>query len=213
MGPLKLHHFGRIDRRIVQDARWRAKVRHLTVENKRLQELVLHDPLTGLLNRRGFDQLFGKLFAAALRHGHHLTVAIVDIDHFKKINDTYGHKAGDQALQALGRLLSATIRTDDLVARWGGEEFILIFNETSLANAAVPLERLRKAVEALTVSGQGRSIKFTISAGYTSYEPTVAPNFLKPEAAEKVKADLFDRADRALYAAKAAGRNRISLEA
>ena len=205
MSLLRLYrHLPNLERQV---AHLRSRNRQLAVENKRLQELVLQDPLTGLLNRRGFDQLFGRMFAAALRHGRNLTIAIVDIDHFKKINDERGHLAGDQALKTLGRLLASAVRTDDLVARWGGEEFVLVFNETPLKNAVVPLERLRQKVEAAEVAYLGRTIKFTISAGYTAYEPTTVPNILRREAAEVYKEQLLAKADRAMYAAKAAGKN------
>ena len=148
------------------------------------------DPLTGLCNRRGFTAL-----ATASDSQHEQCVIAIDIDHFKKINDLYGHDAGDAALVRLASLLRQACRTGDVVSRFGGEEFILLLPHTTLADAAGIAERIRETVSATTFPFAGT---MTISAGVAS---------LTEEGSDRES--LIRRADEALYKAKAAGRNRV----
>lgn len=159
-----------------------------------------HDPLTGLDNRLMFKSLLDKEHERATRLGHPFTVGMIDIDHFKLINDSYGHLAGDQVLVALACQLQEQLRGIDTVARIGGEEFAVLFPETGLAAATQALERLRLNVEQSGLPIGTHTIRFTISGGVAEFSP--GHNVLPPEA-------LLDQADQLLYAAKRAGRNRI----
>jgi two-component system, cell cycle response regulator len=155
------------------------------------------DLLTGLMNRRAFLRAMDAELARCTRHGHSLSVLLLDVDHFKPINDQRGHLAGDHVLAALGKLLDRTLRKSDLAARWGGEEFVAALTNTGLEGGRTTAERLRKAVEMLEVrESSGEMIPVTASVGLATWEP-----------GEKID-DLIERADRAMYAAKSAGRNR-----
>ncbi|TDB01973.1 GGDEF domain-containing protein [Halomonas marinisediminis] len=158
--------------------------------NQRLGQEALSDVLTGLPNRRRFDQ---ALEAALAGPSATFSVAMLDIDHFKPVNDHHGHAAGDRVLQRLGELLSSQLRGDDLAARIGGEEFGLLMPAASLEAATCALERLRQAVEARPLE----ELAITLSIGVTQYR------------AGDTRETLMQRADDALYAAKRAGRNRI----
>ena len=148
------------------------------------------DHLTGLANRRHVEETLRHVLAAALRHGHAAAVLVLDVDHFKSINDQRGHAAGDHVLQEIAATLRASVRMEDLVGRWGGEEFIVVAANTAREAAAVLAERLRAAVEAAT--------PVTISIG----------GACTPE----VGLRLVDVADANLYKAKAAGRNKVHVE-
>lgn len=175
----------------------------LESRNQELHRLTLQlgqearsDPLTGLPNRRHFDLALQERLARALvgRHSDAFSVAILDIDHFKPVNDTHGHAVGDQVLQTLALLLASQMRGSDLAARIGGEEFALLMPETSLEEAKSALERLRKAIEAHT----WQPVPITASIGVTGYLP------------EDTSESLLARADRALYKAKHLGRNYVA---
>lgn len=155
------------------------------------------DELTQLANRRHMQQALVKEFSRYERNGHHFSVVLVDMDHFKKINDEYGHDAGDYVLQAFARLLPDICRRSDLPARWGGEEFLILLPDTSLLQALALAERLRCAVDAQDFVHQGQHIHVTISAGVcSSTHHTSIENLLK-------------QVDISLYEAKSAGRNQI----
>ena len=157
------------------------------------------DYLTGLNNRRHFMELAEIELARAQRHGHPLAVFMLDIDHFKQFNDTYGHKAGDTVLQALARIMRDTLRTADILGRVGGEEFAGLLPETDLTEAQEVAERLRLAVEqAAVVFEAGLPQHFTVSIGVSEL----------PDKASNLDI-LLNAADRALYRAKDAGRNRV----
>ncbi|MGL1862267.1 MAG: diguanylate cyclase [Pseudodesulfovibrio sp.] len=158
------------------------------------RRIALFDPLTNLYNRRSFDSFFERELARSNRYGSHLSVILVDIDHFKKVNDTYGHPVGDDVLKRLAKILKESIRTSDMVCRWGGEEFVILMPETDLEAAAEKAESVRKSIEAYTFPKVGQ---LTASFGI-SYP-------LKDEAAMV----LFERVDQALYQAKDTGRNRV----
>lgn len=157
-----------------------------------LHRLAVTDPLTGLLNRRHAQRLLHDHVAEVQSRDGALSVLMIDVDHFKKINDTAGHDAGDRALIALCDLFKAQCRPDDVLARWGGEEFVLILDGRDLAQATQVAEDLRREVHAATLGGIG---DVTISVGAAQVHPGEA------------LATLLERADKALYAAKDQGRN------
>jgi two-component system, cell cycle response regulator len=168
---------------------------------QRLYESAVLDALTGVHNRRHLDQRMRAEVAFATRHRSALSVLLLDIDHFKKINDTLGHPAGDAALRALGELLLKTVRTEDIVARYGGEEFAVVARSIPAPGAWLLAERIRQSVAALRVSHGGTTISLTISAGVVSMDADrVFPGVER----------LLEAADQALYRAKADGRNRCA---
>jgi len=120
------------------------------------------DTLTGLANRRGIDQHMRREVARVLRHGYRLSFVLLDIDHFKKVNDRFGHGMGDEVLRRVADTMSRTLRASDLAARWGGEEFLVVLTDTGLDGARMCAERIRAAVEALSLP---RVSHVTISAG------------------------------------------------
>lgn len=163
-----------------------------------LERVSRTDHLTGLHNRRHTEEHLRRLEAASRRHGHALSVLLLDVDHFKRVNDTHGHGAGDRVLQEVGHRLQASLRTEDLVGRWGGEEFLVLAPFTDAAAAHVLGERLRSAVSATPVEAEGRPVLVTVSVGGATAE---LPG----------EHDLLGLADRELYAAKAAGRDRVRI--
>ena len=174
----------------------------LTIANEALQQLSLQDALTGVGNRRRLDEYLATEWLRAMRNGSTLSLIMVDIDHFKAYNDTYGHGAGDDILtQVAGALRDTLRRPADLVARCGGEEFAIVLPETPHEHALAIGEAIRHAVEGLAVEHcrSPVSTRVTISAGVASTVPV-------PEASE---AALLAQADHALYEAKRAGRNRV----
>jgi diguanylate cyclase (GGDEF)-like protein/PAS domain S-box-containing protein len=165
---------------------------------ERLRELAMHDELTGLYNRRHFIELAESELARVRRTGTPLSLAMVDIDHFKRVNDVFGHAVGDLALKELALAMRETLRGSDVPARFGGEEFVLLLTDTPLEGALSVTERLRERVGRSEVRAAGdRVARFTISAGVAELGPG--------EAFES----LLARADEALYRAKGEGRNRI----
>lgn len=165
-----------------------------------LGQLAITDALTRTRNRRGITISLLEAMAHAERYGHPLSVAMVDIDHFKNVNDSHGHKAGDRALEGVAGILAETVRVPDKVGRYGGEEFLLVFPETGLEQARKIAERVRTAVGNAAFDIGDKKIKLTVSIGITA--------FVKSEDLEQ----LLSRADRALYEAKQAGRDRIVTE-
>jgi diguanylate cyclase len=160
------------------------------------------DPLTGILNRRGFDAAIRSVFAEAVQDGMPFSVVMVDIDHFKRINDGYGHPFGDQVIRAVGQALSQLTQRRDIAARYGGEEFALVLPETRLQGARDVAERLRIAVSRGYITrGAGRTPigSITVSAGVAQH--------VRGETAIQVVA----RADDALHESKRSGRNRVSV--
>ncbi|HHU94456.1 MAG TPA: GGDEF domain-containing protein [Alcaligenaceae bacterium] len=164
---------------------------------QRMQNLALTDPLTGLANRRHFDERSEVELDQAMRTGSPLTALALDIDLFKKVNDTYGHAAGDEVLKALAQKVQSMLRGTDIFARMGGEEFVILLPETTIAQAASKAESLRKALAELVVSlPNGEQIQFTVSLGVAGLSENMKD--LKP---------LLEAADEALYDAKHSGRN------
>lgn len=163
-------------------------------KNKELEILATRDPLTNCLNRRAFFELFENAFKASRRYKYELCCIMLDIDHFKKINDTHGHAAGDQVLRNLSEILRKSKRDSDVVCRYGGEEFCVLLTQTDIKGALITAERFRREIESFDFSG----IKVTSSFGASSI-------LFGPIDAQ----DLVGQADTALYAAKEGGRNRV----
>lgn len=168
-------------------------------QEQRMREQATTDQLTGLGNRHLFFELAERYFARAEREGRALCMLVADIDHFKQVNDQYGHAFGDRVLRAVGDVLRASSRKGDLVARFGGEEFVLLMPNCSVEDALAKAEKIRRACEQLDISG----VRVTISIGVACFDPGA------PEALDS----LFGRADRALYDAKRLGRNRVMMRA
>jgi diguanylate cyclase (GGDEF)-like protein len=165
------------------------------------RKLSTADPLTGTFNRRFFDDYLRNEVARSARYGSALTVAMIDVDHFKQFNDRFGHAAGDQALRGVARVLELTVRRSDLVARYGGEEFVVVLRESAAPQAMERMEHLRRAIaaESLTLpvgSVVGTTASITVSIGVATWP-----------ADGRSASDLLAEADRRLFAAKAAGRN------
>ena len=161
------------------------------------RELATRDELTGLINRSAMLDLMALEHRRSLRSGRPLLLAQLDIDHFKPINDQHGHAAGDRALQAFAGTVRASVRDTDVLARWGGEEFVLMLTDTSADHARKLLECIRQAVQALEIAHSAGSLQLTVSIGLAQHLP-----------GDTVEHTL-ERADQALYRAKALGRNRL----
>ncbi len=171
-------------------------------QSKALKMISITDSLTGLLNRRYFQERFSEEFDRTRRQGHHLSLIMIDIDNFKAFNDANGHLAGDEALQSVANCIRNSVRTMDVVSRYGGEEFSVILPETSKNNAAIIAERVRKDIE-ITYFQNEEALpdgKMTISLGLATF----------PDDAGSVR-ELINNADQALYKAKNAGKNRVIL--
>jgi two-component system cell cycle response regulator len=166
-----------------------------------MYDAALRDGLTKCYNKKFFQDRLETEFAYAKRHKTMLSLVIFDVDHFKKVNDNFGHLAGDAVLVHLARITHAMIRTEDVAARYGGEEFAIICRGIPLLNAGVVGERLRAAVEMENFEYQGKRLPVTISAGVAAL----------PEAQVAAPAELVGEADSALYEAKRSGRNRVCI--
>ncbi|MDW8405972.1 GGDEF domain-containing protein, partial [Chloroflexus sp.] len=175
-------------------SRYRAQTQRLQIEYELMEEWAFVDMLTGLANRRRCEQALREAVARNQRYGEVFTICLWDIDHFKQINDTYGHEGGDQVLRRMARLTRDTIRVNDVIGRWGGEEFFLLLPSTQLAEAEQLAERLRRLIMDQMALGDHA---VTASFGLAEYHPS------------DDQASLLARADAALYAAKSAGRNRV----
>jgi two-component system, cell cycle response regulator len=167
--------------------------------NDALASLARTDALTGLPNRRALEDELGRCAARARREKSWLSVVALDVDHFKKFNDTHGHAAGDAVLATMGRVLTEQCRKGDMPARYGGEEFSVVLPNTNAVGANVVAERIRRALEASETVFDGKQLKFTSSIGVASAQGAG----VEPVAA------LAARADEALYSAKRSGRNRV----
>ena len=175
---------------------------HLTINRyqRRLETMATTDSLTGLANRHALNLLLDQQTRAIARHDRPLSAILIDIDHFKEINDRHGHLAGDEVLQKMAATLGASLRASDIACRWGGEEFLLILAETDQAAATRVACTLRDRVEATRHTIDGQSIAVTISAGVATYR------------ADESRESFLARADALLFAAKDAGRNRVCSE-
>ena len=167
----------------------------------RLQSIVLTDPLSGCFNRRGFDQLCSREVSRAVRGHHPISVLAIDVDHFKRINDEYGHLTGDEVLREMGARLRDTARAGDVVARMGGEEFEILAPDTNSAGAQILSDRVQAAFRGKPFASLGGQREIGISIGIASAEATN----------DQIAAALIARADEALYVAKRNGRDRSQL--
>jgi two-component system cell cycle response regulator len=179
----------------------RAKMLETTIaDNRRLEMLAQTDPLTKVLNRRALVERLSSEMERVRRYNAMLSLLLIDLDHFKAINDTYGHLAGDDVLSEVASLLQRGVRAVDVVARYGGEEFVVILPETAPGGAAAFAERLRELIEGHTFAEKrGGPIRLTTSIGVASF----------PAFGVDAVDDLFAASDQALYRAKAEGRNRV----
>lgn len=158
--------------------------------------MAMTDPLTGVQNKRAFIQAFAREIARARRHHHPLGVAMIDVDHFKAINDSHGHLAGDSILVQLAQVMGDFLRSHDVIARYGGEEFAVLLPETPISGTAAAAEKIRSRVSQHPFTHASTLIDVTVSIGCTSLH-----------AIDRNPEDLIRRADEQLYRAKAAGRN------
>lgn len=175
----------------------------------RLRTLALRDVLTGAFNSRAYHAMGDRLVAAARRSGRPFAVLFVDLDHFKTINDTWGHEAGDAVLRAVGRCLADGVREGDVVGRIGGEEFSVLLPDTDVEGARVLAERLRLAIELLRPLAGGQPLPVTASIGVAAHGPDAAAG----EGVEPASSlrEIQRSADQAMYEAKRTGRNRVSV--
>ncbi len=176
------------------------KIRKLQEELSELSETVRVDQLTGVLNRRGLDEAMTREMARAQRGGGLLSVALLDIDNFKSLNDTYGHNVGDTALQHLAKVIQTTMRPTDVVSRFGGEEFVILLPDTDLEAAVSTIKRLQRALTKQFFLGNNEKLLITFSAGVA---------LLKNDETE---ATVIHRADQSMYLAKRTGKNRVMTE-
>jgi diguanylate cyclase (GGDEF)-like protein len=170
--------------------------------NKRLELLSITDGLTRLYNHRYFQDELARAFGESERYGRPLSLAIVDLDFFKKINDSYGHAIGDEVLKRVSRLFSESIRATDVAARYGGEEFAMMMPETDLPDAITFAEKIRTLVESTPITTQAGEIRVTVSIGLATV----------PHTKIHTAKELIVAADKALYRAKRGGRNQIQAE-
>lgn len=178
---------------------------HDTLEANVQQELyraAVQDGLTGAYNKRYLLDRLEEEYTHAIRSGKPLSVLIFDLDHFKRVNDTFGHTAGDLVLVETARIVATHLRSEDIFARYGGEEFVVLMRDTSLSVAAEVAERLRTLIGAEAVDFQGTDIRVSVSIGVTAMPPISVGSAI----------ELFVRADRLLYQAKETGRNKVCVE-
>jgi diguanylate cyclase len=164
------------------------------------QAISLRDALTGVFNRLGYTEAITREHSRWQRHGGELSLAILDLDLFKSINDQFGHATGDKVLTAVAALFRKQVRAGDLVCRIGGEEFVVVMPETSLDAAVVVADKLREAVAASQFRLKDQPVPVTISCGVAAFHDVDGID------------EVFERADQALYRAKAKGRNRYCVE-
>lgn len=187
-----------------EPAELRARVR-AALRTKRYQDLLAAraqlDALTGLSNRAYFDRRLVEELSAVTRHGRTVSLVIMDLDHFKSVNDTYGHPTGDLVLQSVGEALTSAMRAVDSACRYGGEEFGLILTETGIAGAEAAVARVQETLRSFEIVRKGKPLSVTASFGIASTERFAPSAALGP-------AELITAADEALYEAKRCGRNR-----
>jgi len=170
--------------------------------NEELKTASRVDGLTGLYNRRYWQERFDEMHKLCVRREKPSTALMLDIDHFKRINDTYGHQAGDKVIKMLAALIKRCVRETDLAGRYGGEEFAIILNDSSVEDAKIVAERIRQLAKRLVVEHEGESISFTVSLGLAQFSPDF-----------KGAMAWLECADQALYEAKENGRNQYRIYA
>jgi len=174
--------------------------RELLDAREELRVQATHDSLTGLWNRASILETLDKELARAQREGHPLAMLMIDVDHFKLVNDTHGHQAGDAMLREVARRIRSTIRRYDTAGRYGGEEFVVVLPATDLAGGMTQAERIRQTIAGEGVAASGKLVEVTCSIGVCSW-PASGPGDAPL---------LIHGADEALYQAKRSGRNRVS---
>lgn len=175
--------------------------REIEVKNAMLQELALTDPLTSLPNRRAIEDWAERQLSGAARYGFSFWVALADLDHFKTVNDTHGHDAGDTVLKAFSQILKSKSRRSDICGRIGGEEFLFVLTHATKEDAKRVVENVRAELEATKFNFDGNNLSVTASFGLVGFAGTQAPEFNR----------LVAQADLALYRAKRLGRNRVEV--
>ena len=170
--------------------------------NKKLSEAANIDPLTKIYNRRYFEEFLNWNFNRARRYDSTLGCMMIDIDNFKRFNDNYGHLTGDRVLQGVASVLKKSLRSTDILARFGGEEFIVLLPESSPKAVLLTARKLHKAIREASFDSEDRSLKVTISIGYHYYNGTTTSEIKKPN-------DLVKRADEHVYMAKNNGRDQV----
>ncbi|MEA2281074.1 MAG: two-component system, cell cycle response regulator [Solirubrobacteraceae bacterium] len=188
---------GELVTRIAAAARTKVLQEELVEQSRRLETLIFEDPLTGLANRRFILTQLGSLVSGTRRHGRPLSIAIIDIDHFKAVNDEHGHQTGDHVLVAVTGALRHHMRAEDHLGRLGGEEFLAVLPDSDRDAAAAAAERMRGEVAATAIEHEGVPLGVTVSLGVATWEPDEPPE------------RLLRRADDALYSAKGAGRDLV----
>lgn len=178
--------------------------RRIETKNVVLEELALSDSLTGLPNRRAIENWASSQLSGALRHGYSFWVVLADLDHFKQVNDTFGHEAGDNVLRKFSEILKSCMRGSDLCARLGGEEFLLILTHSNKDSALAVTERIRTKLADTPFNFGASTVTVTASFGLAGFEGTQEPSTFSK---------LQELADAALYSAKRAGRNRVEITA
>jgi diguanylate cyclase (GGDEF)-like protein len=176
----------------------------LLVKNSALSEISARDSLTGLYNRWYVMEKIDSEMNRSLRHGSPVSLIMMDIDHFKRVNDSFGHSAGDRVLRSVGQVLRDSCRVYDVAGRYGGEEFCIVLPETRVGNTTVVAERIRERLAASRFDVGEESVVVTASIGIAGIESIEAEDGLSP-------LSLIDRADQALYSAKHHGRNRVEM--
>ena len=176
----------------------------LMARNKWLSDISARDSLTGLYSRWYVMEKIDSEINRALRHGYPMSVLMIDLDHFKEINDSFGHPAGDEVLKTVGKVLKDSCRVYDVAGRYGGEEFCIVLPETRVGNTSPVAERIRSKLAETTLPLGGRSVTVTASIGIAGTDSIGDDGVLSASA-------LVERADRALYAAKHHGRNRVEM--
>ena len=166
--------------------------------NTKLEELSRVDGLTSIFNRRYWEEQLVREFKRNVRSPGDSSIIMLDIDHFKKVNDTYGHLAGDEVIRLLAKLISTVSRETDICGRYGGEEFTILLPDTAAENVMVLAQRIRQSVEKLTIEYEQQSISFTVSVGIAQFDPAFEQH-----------TQWLERVDKALYQAKAGGRNQV----
>ncbi|SDG01236.1 diguanylate cyclase [Phytopseudomonas seleniipraecipitans] len=174
--------------------------RQLQSMSDQFKHLSRTDRLTGLNNRGYWEEELKREYARHRRYGSSASLVIFDIDHFKKVNDTYGHQAGDTVIQSLAKIVSEQIRDTDIAGRYGGEEFVVLLPDVDAAGGRVFAERLRGVVERLQISHEGQVIPFTVSLGVADLSEPCHDH-----------QQLIERADQALYGSKRNGRNQVTV--
>lgn len=190
---------GELLARIATQVKMKNLWEELQEKNRLLEELIKKDGLTDLYNHRYFQDRLAEEFSRARRYDFPMSLIMLDIDHFKQINDNYGHQAGDAILRSLSQIVMASVRDVDIAARYGGEEFGLILPHTKLENSVILAQRIRERVQSNIFLFQENKIRVTISLGVASI----------PDNSPSSHAELIRFADEALYVAKNSGRNRV----